>query len=74
MFEWITAKITGWAAAVAAALAILWAVYSKGGTDEKARATEQHLKAVTKAKEVENEVDALGGDDLDRRLSKWMRD
>lgn len=70
----LTSRIGRYLAAIAAALAILLAVYRKGGKDAAARTTEQRLKSISKAREVEDEVDRLGSDDLDRRLSKWMRD
>lgn len=70
----LTSRVGRYVAAIAAVAAILLAAYRKGGKDAAARTTEQRLKSISKAREVEDEVDRLGGDDLDRRLSKWMRD
>lgn len=69
----IWSRVTGYAVAIGAALAILFAAYSKGASDNKAKRAEQRLKSIKKAREVENEVDRLGDDALDRELDRWMR-
>lgn len=38
------------------------------------RAKDARLKALQTEKEVRDDVEAASDDDLDRRLSKWMRD
>jgi putative intracellular protease/amidase len=69
----VTSRVGRYVAAIAAVAAILLAAYRRGGKDAAARATEQRLKSISKAREVEDEVDRLGGDDLDRELNRWMR-
>lgn len=69
----IWSRVTGYAIAIGAALAILFAAYRKGGSDAAAKRAEQRLKSIKKAREVENEVDRLGGDAVDRELDRWMR-
>jgi len=67
-------RFSGYAVAIAAALAILFGVYRKGGADAAARQAQTRLNEINKARKVEHEIDRLGGDDIDRRLSKWVRD
>lgn len=66
-------RVTGYAIAIGAVLAILFAAYRKGGKDAASKRAEQRLKSISKAREVENEVDRLGGDAVDRELDRWMR-
>lgn len=70
----VTSRVGRYVAAIAAVAAILLAAYRKGGKDAAARTTEQRLKSISKAREVEDEVDRLGSDDLDRRIRHWYRD
>lgn len=72
-FASIWSRVTGYAVAIGAALAILFAAYSKGKSDVAAKTTERRLKEINKAREIENEVDRLGDDALDRELDRWMR-
>ncbi|CAN7484447.1 hypothetical protein LJR011_003539 [Agrobacterium tumefaciens] len=72
------AKLKGYLAAIGTALAILAGVFLYGqragrsaAKDEQAAA---NAKAIKRAGEVENEIKNLGDDDVDRRLSRWMRD
>lgn len=72
------AKLKGYLAAIGTALAILAGVFLYGqragrsaAKDEQAAA---NAKAIRRAGEVENEIKNLGDDDVDRRLSRWMRD
>lgn len=67
-------KITGWAVAIAAALAILAGVYLKGRADNATSTTADRLKAANKARKIEDETSKLGGGDVDAALSRWMRD
>lgn len=70
----IWSRITGYAVAVAAVLAVLFAAYRKGGQDAAARTTERRLKELNKAREVEHEVDRRSDDDVHRDLGRWLRD
>lgn len=69
----IWSRVTGYAIAIGAALAILFAAYRKGAADNQAKRAEQRLNEIKKAREIENEVDRLGGDAVDRELDRWMR-
>ncbi|NIH74400.1 hypothetical protein FHV99_001607 [Ochrobactrum sp. P20RRXII] len=70
----LRSKITGWAVAIAAALAILAGAYLKGRADNATSATADRLKATNKARKIEDETSKLGGGDVDAALSRWMRD
>lgn len=72
-FASIWSRVTGYAVAIGAALAILFAAYSKGKSDAASKRAEQRLKSISKAREVENEVDRLGDDAVDSELDRWMR-
>ncbi|XHE12377.1 hypothetical protein PCC82_11310 [Agrobacterium deltaense] len=74
----IIAKLKGYLAAIGTALAILAGVFLYGqragrtaAKDEQAAA---NAKAIKKAGDVEHEIRNLGDDDVDRRLTQWMRD
>ncbi len=74
----IIAKLKGYLAAIGTALAILAGVFLYGqragrtaAKDEQAAA---NAKAIKKAGDVEHEIKNLGDDDVDRRLTQWMRD
>lgn len=74
----IIAKLKGYLAAIGTALAILAGVFFYGqragrtaAKDEQAAA---NAKAIKRAGEVEHEIKNLGDDDVDRRLTQWMRD
>jgi len=69
----LTSRIGRYIAAFGAVAAILFAAYRKGGADAAAKRAEERLKSIKKAREVENEVDRLGDDALDRELDRWMR-
>lgn len=69
----LTSRIGCYLAAIGAAFAILFAAYSKGKSDAAAKTTERRLNEIKKAREIENEVDRLGDDALDRELDRWMR-
>lgn len=70
----ITSRVAGYLAAIGIAASILLAAYNKGRTDAKANQNADNLKAIRTAREVEDEVNGLGASDIDRRLSRWMRD
>ncbi|MFK4259116.1 hypothetical protein [Agrobacterium tumefaciens] len=74
----IIAKLKGYLAAIGTALAIVAGVFLYGqragrtaAKDEQAAA---NAKAIKKAGDVEHEIKNLGDDDVDRRLTRWMRD
>lgn len=69
----IWSRVTGYAIAIGAALAMLFAAYSKGRQDASAKRAEKRLNEIKKAREIENEVDRLGDDAVDRELDRWMR-
>ncbi|NTZ60021.1 hypothetical protein [Agrobacterium tumefaciens] len=71
-------RISGYLVAIGTALAILAGVFLYGqragrtaAKDEQAAA---NAKAIKKAGDVEHEIKNLGDDDVDRRLTQWMRD
>lgn len=72
-------KLFGWQGALAA-LAGLVAVlgYGKGRNDayrdERARADRRNLEAAKNRKDVDDEIDQLGSNDVSDRLARWMRD
>lgn len=70
----LLSKIKGYAVAIAAAIAILFAAYAKGRTDKAADSTKERLRAVTKARKIEDETSRLSDRDVDARLGKWLRD
>lgn len=74
----LLAKLKGYLATIGTALAILAGVFFYGqragrtaAKDEQAAA---NAKAIKKAGDVEHEIKNLGDDDVDRRLTQWMRD
>lgn len=70
----LTSRVGRYLAAIGAALAILFAAYSKGRKDNAARATETRLNEINKARKVEHEIDGLDGDGVRHKLGRWMRD
>ena len=67
VIDWVFGILIGAAAAV-----IMF------GRDARRRAKQEetlrNLAVSEKSREIENEVDALGSDDLKRRAVKWVRD
>ncbi|WP_348646782.1 hypothetical protein [Ensifer sp. ENS08] len=78
LFAGIWSRITGWLAPVGMALAIVAGAFfygrSSGKDDAKAEQAKANAKAIKQARGVEDEVQNMGGDDVDRALSKWLRD
>lgn len=74
----ILAKLKGWLAAVGTVLALVVGAFlygrSDGKSDAAAEQAKANAKAVKKARGVEDEVQKMGGADVDRRLAEWMRD
>lgn len=67
-------KLAGYVVAIAAVLAILTGAYLKGRQDNAASSASARLRTANKARKIEDEVNGLGGDDVDAALRKWMRD
>ncbi|MCK4205233.1 hypothetical protein J3U99_10685 [Brucella pituitosa] len=70
----LRSKITGYAVAIAAALAVLVGAYLKGRSDSKTAQNARDAQSATKARKIENEVSRLDDSAVDARLAKWMRD
>ena len=78
MISALFTKAKAYIAAAGVFLAVLVGAYLKGRSDQTAMTnkslSEERTKALKKANEVKNEIIQLNDDDVDRRLSKWMRD
>lgn len=70
----LRSKLTGYAVAIAAAVAVLVSAYLKGRSDSKTAQTVRDAQSATKARKIENEVSRLDDSAVDARLAKWMRD
>lgn len=70
----LRSKLTGYAFALSAALAVLISAYLKGRSDSKTAQTARDAQSATKARKIENEVSRLYDSAVDARLAKWMRD
>lgn len=70
----IWGKVAGYAIAIGGVLAVLAAAYAKGRSDQKSTQTTERLKTIKAAKEIENEIDDLGSNDIDTEYRKWLRD
>lgn len=60
------------AAAVAAIGALVWARQSGRKSAQNEQAADER-KAIDKAKGVENEISSMDDDDINRRLTSWVR-
>ncbi|UTV39237.1 hypothetical protein MYG64_26290 (plasmid) [Ensifer adhaerens] len=71
-------SISSWLAPACVAPAIVAGVFfygrSSGKADAKAQQAKANAKAIKQARGMENEISKMGGDDIDRGLSKWLRD
>jgi hypothetical protein len=67
------ARLKLWAAAVGFVVAALLASWLGGRKSAQTDAKADRLDAANRAKEIENEVEALGNDDLKRRAAVWVR-
>ena len=71
-------KAQGYLAALGVALAVIAGAFlygrSDGKADAKAEQARNNAKAIKKARGVEDEVQGMGGTDIDAGLGKWMRD
>lgn len=74
----IWSKVGGYLAAAGGAIAFVFAIFfygrSSGKSDAEAAAAKRNAESVRKARGVENEIQGISDDDVDRRLGKWMRD
>lgn len=70
----LTSRVGRYLAAIGAALAILFAAYTKGRKDNAARQDAARLNEINKARKVEHEVDGLDSDSVRRDIGRWMRD
>lgn len=70
----VVRRITLWCGVALAAGLALVRVFYAGKAAERASQTEARLNAIKQAKKVEDDVAAIGASDVDRRLSRWMRD
>jgi hypothetical protein len=77
-FAALWGRASGWLAAVGVAFAIVAGAFfygrSDGKSDAEAERAKADAKAVKQAKGVEDEIQNMGGTDVDAALSKWMRD
>ncbi|MEJ5079813.1 hypothetical protein [Ochrobactrum sp. MYb379] len=70
----LRSRLTGYAVAIAAALAVLVGAYIKGRSDSKSAQTARDAQSATKARKIENEVSRLDDSAVDARLAQWVRD
>ena len=71
-------RLLGWQGALAAATGLLAALsYGRGRADasaeDRARRDREKLKASQTRKEIDDEIDQLGSNDLDERYRRWLR-
>jgi len=64
----------GLVAALIGAAALFFKGRSAGINSERAKQDRQRIESMQKAKEIENEVQDLGSNDLDSEYRKWLRD
>lgn len=77
-FAGVWSRFSGWLATAGVALAVVAGAFlygrSSGKADAKAEQAKANAKAIKKARGVEYEVQNMGGGDVDRALSRWLRD
>ncbi len=78
ILAYIWGKFQGWIIAAGAIITILATAYAKGRMDQKtvttAKVNEKRLDDIQEAKKVDEEIKKLSPSDVDKRLSKYMRD
>lgn len=71
-------KLQSFLAAAGVALAVIAGAFLYGRSSGKAEADKEqaaaNAKAAKKARGVEDEINKMGGADIDARLAEWMRD
>ena len=71
-------KFYGYIIAIGTALAILAGAYLKGVSDQKSRQASQELKdrlqILKKGQAIDEQVRDMSGTELDRNISRWLRD
>lgn len=71
-------RISSWLAPASMALATVAAAFfygrSSGRADAKAEQAKATAKAIKQARGIEDGIQNMGGDDIDRALGKWLRD
>lgn len=65
--------IAGLLAAFVGALALFFKGRSSGVNSERAKQDRQRIESMQKAKEIDNEIENLGSNDVDERFKKWLR-
>lgn len=78
LFAGLWSRISSWLAPAGVALAIVAGAFfygrSSGKADAKAEQAKASAKAIKQARAVEDDVQNMGGSDVDRALGKWLRD
>lgn len=78
MLSFVWAKLQSYLAAAGVALAVVAGAFfygrSSGRYDAEATQAKANAKAIKKARGIEDEVQGMGSDDVDRGLTEWMRD
>lgn len=59
---------------VVALFLAFWRGRAAGIQHIEAEQTRHRLESMRQRKEIDDEVDRLGGDDVDSRLNRWLRD
>ncbi len=77
-FAALWSRISSWLAPAGVALAIVAGAFfygrSSGKADAKAEQAKASAKAIKQARGVEDDINEMGGGDIDRALGKWLRD
>ncbi len=77
-FAGLWSRISSWLAPVGVALAIVAGAFfygrSSGKADAKAEQAKANAKAIKQARGVEDDINKMAGNDIDRALGKWLRD
>lgn len=72
------AKIKSWLAAAGVVVGLVLAAFvygsAKGSQSQKDKQDSQKLKNIQEARKIEKEINGLSGNDVSRRLDRFMRD
>lgn len=74
IFSKIGGYIMAGLAALAGILTLFFQVKKAGREEAEAKVAKANAEAVKSMKDKENEIDALGHADVDRRFDRWLRD